>query len=63
MTQYGYQVFTFDYRGVGKSSPKSLKGFDMSYLDWGQYDLAGAIEYLSQEPLPLLMVGHSYGGQ
>lgn len=62
MTQYGYQVFTFDYRGVGKSSPKSLKGFDMSYLDWGQYDLAGAIEYLSQEPLPLLMVGHSYGG-
>jgi len=34
----------------------------MSYLDWGQYDLAGAIEYLLKEPLPLFMVGHSYGG-
>lgn len=62
MTQFGYQIFTFDYRGVGKSSPKSLKGFDMSYLDWGKLDLAGAIEYLSKEPLPLFMVGHSYGG-
>lgn len=63
MTQYGYQVLTFDYRGVGKSAPEHLKGFEMSYLDWGKFDLAGAIEYFSDEQHPLFVVGHSYGGQ
>lgn len=63
MTQYGYQVLTFDYRGVGASSPKNLKGFEMSYLDWGKLDLAGAIDYFADEQLPLFVVGHSYGGQ
>ena len=29
----GYQVLTFDYRGVGLSAPKQIKGFGMSYLD------------------------------
>ncbi|MFH7764830.1 alpha/beta fold hydrolase [Acinetobacter sp. BSP-28] len=63
MTQFGYQVLTFDYRGVGQSAPASLKGFKMSYLDWGALDLAGAIDYLAQDQLPIFMVGHSYGGQ
>ncbi|CAB1216091.1 alpha/beta hydrolase family protein [Acinetobacter bouvetii] len=63
MTQFGYQLLTFDYRGVGQSAPKTLKGFKMSYLDWGTLDLAGAIDYLAQDQLPLFMVGHSYGGQ
>ena len=63
MTQFGYQVLTFDYRGVGQSAPASLKGFKMSYLDWGTLDLAGAIDYLAQDRLPIFMVGHSYGGQ
>ena len=62
-TERGYQVLTFDYRGVGKSAPKSLKGFERSYLDWGQYDLAGAIDYLGDAQVPLFLVGHSYGGQ
>ncbi|MDV2467628.1 alpha/beta fold hydrolase [Acinetobacter chinensis] len=62
-TQSGYQVLTFDYRGVALSAPERLKGFQMSYLDWGKYDLSGAIEYLNQSELPVYMVGHSYGGQ
>ena len=62
-TQQGFQVFTFDYRGIGQSAPKSLKGFKMSYLDWGSLDLAGAIDFLKQEQFPLFIVGHSYGGQ
>jgi predicted alpha/beta hydrolase len=63
MTRFGYQVLTFDYRGVGQSAPASLKGFKMSYLDWGTLDLAGAIDYLVQDQLPVFMVGHSYSGQ
>ena len=63
MIQYQYQVLCFDYRGVAKSAPKRLKGFQMSYLDWGKLDLAGAIAYFKREQMPLFMVGHSYGGQ
>ncbi|MND57526.1 Alpha/beta hydrolase family protein [compost metagenome] len=62
-TQFGYQVLTFDYRGVAQSAPKRLKGFKMSYLDWGTLDLAAAIDFLAQDQVPLFMVGHSYGGQ
>ncbi|WP_104499076.1 alpha/beta hydrolase family protein [Acinetobacter indicus] len=63
MSQYQYQVLCFDYRGVAKSAPKRLKGFQMSYLDWGKLDLAGAIAYFKRDQMPLFMVGHSYGGQ
>ena len=62
-TQFGYQVLTFDYRGIAQSAPKQLKGFKMSYLDWGTLDLAAAIDFLAQDQIPLFMVGHSYGGQ
>ncbi|SEL78696.1 alpha/beta hydrolase family protein [Acinetobacter sp. DSM 11652] len=59
----GFEVLTFDYRGVGASSPAQLKGFKMSYLDWGKLDLAGAIEYFSSDTFPLFVTAHSYGGQ
>lgn len=62
-TRYGYEVLTFDYRGVAASAPENLKGFEMSYLDWGALDLAGAIELMSVNHLPLFVTGHSYGGQ
>jgi len=58
----GFNVLTLDYRGVGGSRPASLKGFQMRYLDWGQLDLAAAVDYLKEDPLPLYWVGHSFGG-
>lgn len=63
VTQFGYQILTFDYRGVAQSAPKSLKGFEMSYLDWGALDLSAAIEFHADSHFPLFIVGHSYGGQ
>ncbi|WP_260958051.1 alpha/beta hydrolase family protein [Pseudomonas citri] len=57
----GYNVLTLDYRGVGQSSPKTLKGFDMSYLDWGFRDLAAAVDFMHDD-MPLYWVGHSFGG-
>ncbi len=59
----GYRVLTFDYRGIGRSAPPTLKGFKMSYLDWGRYDLSGAIQFAQQTGLKTFVVGHSYGGQ
>jgi predicted alpha/beta hydrolase len=58
----GFNVLTVDYRGIGESSPKSLRGFEMSYLDWGFRDLAAAVEYMDDGRAPLFWVGHSFGG-
>lgn len=58
----GYEVLTFDYRGIGRSSPATLKGFRMKLLDWAQQDLAAAVEAMAQEDAPLYVVGHSFGG-
>lgn len=35
----------------------------MPYLDWGKFDLAGAIDYFAKDDLALFIVGHSYCGQ
>lgn len=61
-SQQGFNVLTLDYRGIGESRPKSLKGFEMSYLDWGFRDLAAAVEFMDDGRTPLFWVGHSFGG-
>ncbi len=60
--QQGYDTLTLDYRGIGQSAPKSLRGFRMDYLDWGRLDLAAAVNLMHDPSRPLFMVGHSYGG-
>ena len=58
----GYATLTFDFRGLGRSAPRSLDGFRMDYFDWGRQDLAAAIAAMSRPDVPLYVVGHSYGG-
>lgn len=58
----GIDVLTLDYRGIGRSAPKSLRGFRMDYLDWGRLDLAAAVAAMRAPGVPLWLVGHSYGG-
>lgn len=61
----GFQVYSYDYRGIGGSSPKSLRGFKADISTWGIVDMNTMIEYASsQHPnLPLTVIGHSVGGQ
>ena len=61
----GFLVLSFDYRGIGDSAPDELSQCDAVYRDWGQLDVPGAIDYLSERApgLPLVTVGHSTGGQ
>lgn len=63
--EQGFVVLTFDYRGVGASAPKDLKGFKAAFRDWGQLDVVCAIDWLKQNypKLPLAAVCHSKGGQ
>ena len=62
MATQGVDVLTLDYRGIGDSAPRSLKGFRMDYLDWGRLDLAAGVAHMRAPGVPLWLVGHSYGG-
>lgn len=61
----GLTTLTFDYRGIGGSRRGPLRGFAAELHDWGELDLAGAIDWLAarHRDLPLQLVTHSVGGQ
>lgn len=64
LVERGYNVLTWDWRGVGDSRPASLKGFEASLRDWGEWDLEGAILWAGRvfPNAPLIAIGHSFGG-
>jgi predicted alpha/beta hydrolase len=45
----GIPVLTFDYRGVGMSRPKRLRGFKASAEDWSEWDCGGAIAWTRRQ--------------
>ncbi len=62
---HGVHVLTFDYHGMGWSRPKKLSDFQGTVSDWAEMDLSPMLAH-AREPaphLPLLVVGHSLGGQ
>ena len=65
LAEAGLTVLRFDYRGIGGSLRGHVSASDATMHSWGEQDLAGAIRFLRErEPgLPLLLVGHSAGGQ
>lgn len=62
--QHGFDVLTYDYRGIGESRPARLRGFQASWLDWGRLDFEAALGFVvNQSPSqPIYVVGHSVGG-
>lgn len=59
----GFDVLTYDYRGVGLSSPGGLRGSDWRWRDWGLKDCDAAIAFMTRASrAPLTVVGHSIGG-
>lgn len=65
LTQLGYITITFDYRGIGSSKPKSLKGFKATNLEWGTLDMSSILDWsIKKYPsLEKIVIGHSMGGQ
>ena len=62
----GLAVLTFDYRGIGGSregGPLRLEPARMQ--DWGRLDLEGALRWMRKAyaGAPLMVLGHSAGGQ
>jgi predicted alpha/beta hydrolase len=59
----GIPTLTYDYRGIGRSRPQSLRRFSASIEDWGSKDCAAAIRTLLERypGTPIADVGHSIG--
>jgi predicted alpha/beta hydrolase len=60
----GFQVYTFDYRGIGNSRPEDLSDALYDMHDWS-VDIDAMISHINKaHPLSqLIIVGHSIGGQ
>ena len=60
----GFDVLTYDYRGIGESRPKTLNGFDAGWIDWGERDFEAVLRYAAHSfpGQPIDVVAHSVGG-
>ncbi|NUU34701.1 alpha/beta fold hydrolase [Pseudomonas sp. C2B4] len=60
----GFDVITYDYRGIGESRPASLNGLQASWTDWGALDFEAMLQRAQREfpGQPVDVVGHSFGG-
>ncbi|PWE40561.1 alpha/beta hydrolase [Pseudomonas prosekii] len=60
----GFDVITFDYRGIGESRPASLKTLNATWSDWGALDFEAMLRRAHREfpGQPIDVVGHSFGG-
>ncbi|MEB0044698.1 MULTISPECIES: alpha/beta fold hydrolase [unclassified Pseudomonas] len=60
----GFNVITYDYRGIGESRPASLKGLQATWSDWGALDFEAMLQRAQREfpGQPIDVVGHSFGG-
>lgn len=69
LAQQGFAVLTFDYRGMGLSVPeqfrRSLRGFHADLFVWAESDYNAAVRTARSwhADAPLLVIGHSLGGQ
>lgn len=61
----GFVVYTFDYRGVGRSRPKALRGFSAKMHQWGTLDTEALILHIRNRfpEKELVFIGHSVAGQ
>jgi predicted alpha/beta hydrolase len=59
----GVPVLAYDYRGVGASRPKRLRGFEAGLEDWAELDHAAAIDALATRwpAARLASISHSIG--
>jgi predicted alpha/beta hydrolase len=64
LSQQGFAVISFDYRGIGLSAPPSLRGYKATIFDWVR-DCEAVIDFAHQHHpnLALHWLGHSLGGQ
>ncbi len=65
LAERGFTVLTYDYRGIGSSRPRPLRGFHARMRDWALSDAPAALDFLERVApgARFMAVGHSFGGQ
>jgi predicted alpha/beta hydrolase len=63
LARHGFEVLTYDYRGIGLSRPARLRGCGYRWQHWGGRDVDAALCHMAARRCgPLMVVGHSIGG-
>ncbi|CDM56376.1 MULTISPECIES: alpha/beta hydrolase family protein [Rhizobium] len=64
LARHGFDVLTYDYRGIGQSRPECLRGIGYLWRDWGEKDFDAALRFMHGRypEAPVMVVGHSIGG-
>jgi len=64
LTQHGCAVITFDWRGMGLSAPKALRGYHADLMDWAERDAPAVLDEAARRfpGVPISWFGHSMGG-
>jgi len=59
----GYSVVTYDYRGIGLSKPRHLRGFEASMKTWGTVDYKAITDFIMKRypKEKKYCLGHSVG--
>jgi len=62
-SEHGFTVITYDYRGIGLSKPKKMKGFQASMRIWGAEDYKTLTQYIKTNfpDHQKFCLGHSLG--
>jgi predicted alpha/beta hydrolase len=65
LAENGYATCVWDYRGSGDSAPAGMRHCTFTYSDYGTKDMGAIKSYMTTRfpQLPLVVVGHSTGGQ
>lgn len=65
LAENDFLVCTWEYRGSGESTPNNLSKCDFRYSDYGLKDMPAIKSFLTTKhpELPILIFGHSTGGQ
>lgn len=62
LSAHGFEVVTFDYRGIGMSRPERLTRCGWDWRQWGERDVEAVLGLALSSGLPVSIVGHSIGG-
>ncbi len=64
LASHGFDVITYDYRGIGLSRPERLRECDYRWRDWGERDFEAVLRFAGNRGggCHLIVVGHSIGG-
>lgn len=65
LAQQGFRVWTFDYCGIGRSRPASMRTCKVDISGWITQDYEAMLHHVRADlgQLPLFVLGHSLGGQ